>query len=159
MSRVLFGSLLLFLPAATFAQAESQTESEIAAFVKTKSNELLKVEGREPKKCPDPVEGEDIVVCGVVDDGADQLVFGDRPANEDRIRPGEAISTKKAASCIGGYTACGHRLHQLGGIGFGNVPPPAIPLEEVYRGLPEPDMIVPEGSPADYAGPVSAPEQ
>jgi hypothetical protein len=28
------------------------------------------------------------------------------------------------------------------GVGFGYVPPPAIPLEEVLRGLPEPDMVV-----------------
>ena len=27
---------------------------------------------------------------------------------------------------------------------FGYVPPPAIPLEEVLKGLPEPDMVIPE---------------
>jgi hypothetical protein len=31
------------------------------------------------------------------------------------------------------------------GMGFGYVPPVAIPLEEVLKGLPEPDMIVTDG--------------
>lgn len=29
----------------------------------------------------------------------------------------------------------------------GYVPPVAIPLEEILRGLPEPDMVVQEGEP------------
>ncbi|WP_281346991.1 hypothetical protein [Sphingorhabdus lacus] len=35
------------------------------------------------------------------------------------------------------------------GVGFGYVPPPAIPLEEVLRGLPEPDMILREDGPQE----------
>jgi hypothetical protein len=99
----------------------------------------------EKKRCPQPTEDDEIVVCADPGADQDQLVFQDRPSNEDRIRPGEAISTTKAAQCIGGYPACAHRLHQLVGTKFGNVPPPAIPFAEVIKGLPEPDMVVQEG--------------
>jgi hypothetical protein len=97
------------------------------------------------KRCPELAEGDEIVVCADVDADQDQRVFKDGPSNEDRIRLGEAISTTKAAQCIGGYPACAHRLHQLVGTKFGNVPPPAIPFQEVMKGLPEPDMVVQEG--------------
>jgi hypothetical protein len=151
MSRVLL-TVLLAMPWPVFAQAASPPESEMALFVKTKTEELLRVEGREPKKCPEPVEGEDIVVCGVVDDGADQLVFGDQ-----KTEGSGASANSSAATCIPG-TGCNPPMAGGVKIGFGNVPPPAIPLEEVYRGLPEPDMIVPEGAPPDYVGPTIEPE-
>lgn len=43
-----------------------------------------------------------------------------------------------------GDTNC--KIYMKGvGRGFGYVPPVAIPLEEVLKGLPEPDMIVTDG--------------
>jgi hypothetical protein len=99
----------------------------------------------ERKRCPEPTEGEEIVVCADPDADQDQRVFKDRPPNEDRIRPGEAISATRATQCIGNYPTCAHRLHKLWGTGFGNVPPPAIPFEEVMKGLPDPDMVIQDG--------------
>jgi hypothetical protein len=67
--------------------------------------------------------------------------------DEDRIRRGEAISSKRAAACLRGDTNC--KIYMKGvSMGFGYVPPPAIPLEEVLKGLPEPDMIVTDGEKA-----------
>ncbi|MGL5839452.1 MAG: hypothetical protein ACRCY3_13215 [Sphingorhabdus sp.] len=93
-----------------------------------------------------------IIVCGENEENRNQRVFQDRTADEDRIRRGEA-STTKAARCIGTYPQCPHRLHKLVGTAFGKAPEPAIPLEEVYRGLPDPEMVVPEGSGGEAAAP------
>lgn len=88
---------------------------------------------------------DEIVVCGENPDNKSQRVFRDSgDVDKDRIRPGEAISSKRAAACIRGDSMC--KIYMKGvGMGFGYVPPPAIPLEEVLRGLPEPDMIIRDG--------------
>ena len=87
----------------------------------------------------------EIVVCGENPDNKSQRVFRDRQGtDEDRIRRGEAVSSKRAASCLRGHNMC--KIYMKGvGMGFGYVPPVAIPLEEVLKGLPEPDMIVIDG--------------
>lgn len=92
-------------------------------------------------------QNDEIVVCGENEDNKSQRIFRDgRDGGEDRIRTGEAISSKRAAACIRGDSMC--KIYMKGiGIGFGYVPPPAIPLDEVLKGLPEPDMVVPEGPP------------
>jgi hypothetical protein len=140
----------LISPTALYAQTAENFDAAI--YAKTKSEQLMDI-GQDKPKCPEPKAGEEIIVCGEIDNGEDQLIYGDSPPNEDRIRAGEAISTTKAATCMGGFTQCGHRLSKVAGVGFGRVPPPAIPLEEVYRGLPEPDMVVQEGSSDGEAAP------
>ena len=87
----------------------------------------------------------EIVVCGENPDNKSQRVFRDQQGtDEDRIRRGEAVSSKRAAACLRGDNMC--KIHMKGvGMGFGYVPPPAIPLDEVLKGLPEPDMIVIDG--------------
>lgn len=88
---------------------------------------------------------DEIVVCGENPDNKSQRVFRDAGGvDEDRIRAGEAISSKRAAACIRGDSMC--KIYMKGvGMGFGYVPPPAIPLDEVLNGLPEPEMIVRDG--------------
>jgi hypothetical protein len=117
------------------AEAQSPPDPAVAAILEN-GKRLTTID---KKRCPQPIEGEEIVVCA-----DDQRVFKDGPSNEDRIRPGESISATRAAECIGSYPACAHRLHQLVGTKFGNVPPPAIPFAEFMKDLPEPDLIVPE---------------
>jgi hypothetical protein len=126
--------LLLFLSPAVHAQMRQN--EDVASFVERRSAEILNTE-RPEKKCPEPVEGEEIVVCAVVDSGADQQIF-ERP-------PEQSSSSKNAAAaaCIPG-TGCQQPL--TGGRSFGSRRPPAIPIEEVYAGLPEPEDVVPEGS-------------
>ena len=91
----------------------------------------------------------EIVVCGENPDNKSQRVFRDQQGtDEDRIRRGEAVSSKRAAACLRGDNMC--KIHMKGvGMGFGYVPPPAIPLDEVLKGLPEPDMIVIDGKEPD----------
>ena len=61
--------------------------------------------------------------------------------NDAAVRRSKAIATKRAAACLPADSMC--KIYVPGmGIGFGYVPPPAIPIEEVFWGLPEPDMIV-----------------
>lgn len=87
----------------------------------------------------------EIVVCGENPDNKSQRLFRNaQGTDEDRIRRGEAVASKRAAACLRGDTMC--KIYMKGvGMGFGYVPPVAIPLEEVLKGLPEPDMIVTEG--------------
>lgn len=120
------------------ANAQMRENEDAAQFVERRSAEILNIE-RPEKKCPEPVEGEEIVVCAVVDNGADQMIF-ERP-------PDQSSSSKNAAAaaCIPG-TGCQSPL--TGGTSFGKRRPPAIPIEEVYAGLPEPEDVVPEGSTA-----------
>ena len=56
------------------------------------------------------------------------------------VSPCSKVSTVRAACC-----SPIPKLPAGASASFGYVPPPVIPLEEVYRGLPEPDMIVQEG--------------
>lgn len=136
MSRLLVAILALSANAAT---AQPTGDDEIAAQIE-KARRLVAVDEEGCIKYP---QADEIVVCGENPDNKSQRVFTERgPPDENRIRPGEAVSATKAASCIGDYPKCAHRLQKIIGVPFGYVPPPAIPLEEVLKGLPEPDMIV-----------------
>jgi hypothetical protein len=139
MSRVVLAVLLLFVLPAT-ALAQIRQNEDVAQFVERRAAEIIKVEGTE-KKCPEPEEGEDIIVCATVDNGADQLIFDDQRKTEDS----GAGANANAAACVPG-TGC--RQPPTGGTPFGKRRPPAIPIEEVYKGLPEPENVVPESSTA-----------
>ena len=61
-----------------------------------------KLDTAEPKKkCPDFVEGQEIVVCAEVDNGEDQLIFADQRKTESS----GASTNANAAACIPG-TGC-----------------------------------------------------
>lgn len=118
------------------------TDDEVAAQIE-RARRMVAVDEDGCVKYP---SSDEIVVCGQNPDNKSQRVFREAgPPDEDRIRRGEAVSATKAAACIGDYPKCSHRLQKIIGVPFGNVPPPAIPLEEVLKGLPEPDMIVIDG--------------
>lgn len=139
MSRLLVVVLALW---ATAAPAQATGNDEIAAQIE-KARRLVAVDEEGCIKYP---QTDEIVVCGENPDNKSQRIFnGQADPDADRIRRGEAISTKRAAACIPGDSMCKIYMHGVG-IGFGYVPPPAIPLDEVLRGLPEPDVIVTEGS-------------
>lgn len=138
MSRLLVTVIAL---CASGASAQSISDAEIAAQIE-RARRLVAVDAEGCVKYP---QNDDIVVCGENPDNKSQRIFTDRgPPDENRIRRGEAISTRRAAACLPTDSMC--KIHMKGvGVGFGYVPPPAIPLEEVLRGLPEPDMIVTNG--------------
>ena len=130
-----------FSATATFAQSEP--ENDFAAQIE-KARRLVAVDKDGCVKYP---QSDEIVVCGENPDDASQRIFkGTQEDDEMRLRRGEAVSTRRAAACLTGDSMC--KIYMKGvGVGFGYVPPPAIPLEEVLRGLPEPDMVVPEEGP------------
>jgi hypothetical protein len=148
MSRAVF-IMLLLCNASAFAQSPDKPVEEVAELVKTRSTEIITVE--DGKKCPEVVESDGIVVCAEIDNGEDQLIFSDQRVKESS----GAKTNADAAACIPG-TGC--RVPPSGGvtIGFGKRRPPAIPFEEVLKGLPEPDAVVPEEP--DYEGLVPLPE-
>lgn len=115
------------------------SDAQIAAMIEKQHQTVA----ADRKGCLKPDDPDVIVVCGADTENESQRQFRDRQSDEDRLRRGEAVSTVRAAACIQG-TGCRPPVEGIG-IGFGYVPPPVIPLEEVYRGLPEPDMVVPEG--------------
>jgi hypothetical protein len=136
----------LLLSAALTSAAPAQqklTDAEIAAKIE-RARQLVAVDENGCVKYP---QNDEIVVCGP-DAERERQKIERGPTDENRIRRGEAVSATKAASCIGDYPKCIHRLQKIIGVPFGYVPPPAIPLEEVLRGLPEPDMIVTNGESA-----------
>ena len=132
-----------FSATATFAQSEP--ENDFAAQIE-KARRLVAVDKDGCVKYP---QSDEIVVCGENPDDASQRIFkGTQENDEMRLRRGEAVSTRRAAACLTGDSMC--KIYMKGvGVGFGYVPPPAIPLEEVLRGLPEPDMIVREDGPQE----------
>ena len=132
-----------FSATATFAQSEP--ENDVAAQIE-KARRLVAVDKDGCVKYP---QSDEIVVCGENPDDASQRIFkGTQEDDEMRLRRGEAVSTRRAAACLTGDSMC--KIYMKGvGLGFGYVPPPAIPLEEVLRGLPEPDMIVSEDGPPE----------
>lgn len=139
MSRLLIAAFAL---SAGAASGQHTSDAEMQAQIE-KARRLVAVDAEGCVKYP---QGTEIVVCGENPDNKSQRIFTERgPPDENRIRPGEAVSATKAASCIGDYPKCTHRLQKIVGVPFGYVPPPAIPLEEVLKGLPEPDMIVTDG--------------
>jgi hypothetical protein len=141
MSRLLVAALAL---SASAVSAQTTNDVEIAAQIET-ARRLVAVDAEGCIKYP---QSDEIVVCGENADNKSQRVFTDRgEPDENRLRRGEAISGRRAAECLTGDSMC-KRYHKGVGIGFGYVPPPAIPLEEVLKGLPEPDMIVTDGEAA-----------
>lgn len=138
MSRLLVAALAL---SASVVSAQPVRDDEIAEQIE-KARRLVAVDAEGCVKYP---QNEEIVVCGENPDHKSQRIFRDAQGmDEDRIRRGEAISSKRAAACLRGDTNC--KIYMKGvGMGFGYVPPVAIPLEEVLKGLPEPDMIVTDG--------------
>ena len=148
MSRAVFVSLLLFASSA-LAQSPDTLVEDVAELVKVRSAEIITVE--DGKKCPEVVESDGIVVCAEIDNGEDQLIFGDQRVEESS----GARTNADAAACIPG-TGC--RVPPSGGvkIGFGKRRPPVILFEEVLKGLPEPEDVVPEEP--DYEGAEPEPE-
>ena len=135
MSRLLVAAFAL---SASAASAQPLSDDEIAAQIE-KARRLVAVDAEGCIKYP---QSDEIVVCGENADNKSQRVFTDRgPPDENRIRRGEAVSQVRAACC-----SPIPKVPPFFTSPFGYVPPPAIPLDEVLRGLPEPDMVVPEGS-------------
>ena len=150
MSRAVFG-LMSLLASPAVAQSPQKLDEDVAVFVKTRSAAIVTVDDK--KKCPEVHESEGIVVCAEVDNGEDQLIFGDQ-----RFKERSAAGTNAdAAACIP-HTGC--RVPPSGGvgIGFGKRRPPAIPYEEVLRGLPEPDAVDEEEAGYDGQAPAAKPE-
>ncbi len=134
MSRLL---VLVFALWGHGVRAEPLSDAEIAAQIE-KARRLVAVDAQGCVKYP---VSEEIVVCGDDSDDKSQRMFEDENLRDpNRIRPGEAVSAVRAACC-----SPIPKLPPFATSSFGTVPPPAIPLEEVLRGLPEPDMIVTEG--------------
>jgi hypothetical protein len=138
MSRLLVAALAL---CASVVSAQPVRDDEVAEQIE-KARQLVAVDAEGCVKYP---QNDDIVVCGENPDNKSQRIFRDtQETDENRIRRGEAVSTKRAVACLPGDNMC--KIYMKGiGMGFGSVPPPAIPLEEVLKGLPEPDMIVTDG--------------
>jgi hypothetical protein len=142
MSRAVMAGLLFFMTPA-FAQtsaapAKGTKSQEAADLVKAKTADIVTVEDK--KKCPEVTDADGIVVCAEIDNGEDQLIFGDQRIPESSGAQNQA----NAAACIPG-TGC--RVPPSGGvtIGFGKRRPPHIPYEEFLKGLPEPDAEEREG--------------
>jgi hypothetical protein len=151
MSRLLLGVMAMTLLSYQSVSAQPLDKEEISTLI-GRQKKLVKIDRNGCIVDPED-DGNTIVVCGESEDNRRQKL-PPGPIDTDRIRRGEAISTKRAGEkdnsqcfAVGGPYGC-IKL-PTNGVGFGSVPPPAIPLEEVLRGLPEPDMIVPEGSNAD----------
>lgn len=134
MSRLLVAAVAL---SASVVSAQPVSDEEIAEQIE-KARRLVAVDAEGCVKYP---ASDEIVVCGENPDNKRQRMFTDRgPPDENRIRPGEAVSQLRAACC-----SPIPKIPPFWTSSFGYVPPPAIPLEEVLKGLPEPDMIVTDG--------------
>jgi hypothetical protein len=152
MSRLLLGVIAMTLLSYDGAAAQQPSKEKVAAIIE-QQKKLVKI-SRDGCIVDPQDDGTTIIVCGESEDNKSQRM-GPGPINNDRIRRGEAISTTRAGerdnsqcNAVGGPYGCIKLpMNRMGG--FGSVPPPAIPLEEVLRGLPEPDMIVQEGTNVD----------
>ena len=134
MSRLLVAALAL---SPSVVSAQPVSGDEIAEQIE-KARRLVAVDAEGCVKYP---ATDEIVVCGENPDNKSQRIFTDRgPPDENRIRPGEAVSQVRAACC-----SPIPKIPPFWTSSFGYVPPVAIPLEEVLKGLPEPDMIVTDG--------------
>jgi hypothetical protein len=139
MSRMLL-ALLILVPAMAQAQNQKLSDAQIADMIeKQRRTVALNADG-----CAKYPEEDIIIVCGR-DEEKERQKTGDQSIDNDRIRRGEGIATTKAARCLPQDTGCRIGLPPSYSTGFGSVPPPAIPLEEILSGLPEPDMIVKSG--------------
>ena len=134
MSRLLVAAVAL---SASVVSAQPLSDDEIAEQIE-KARRLVAVDAEGCVKYP---KTDEIVVCGENPDNKRLRLLMDRgPPDENRIRPGEAVSQVRAACC-----SPIPKIPPFWTSSFGYVPPPAIPLEEVLKGLPEPDMIVTDG--------------
>ena len=134
MSRLLVTALLTALCLSSPANAQQLSEVEIAAQIE-KARRLVAVDAEGCVKYP---AGDEIVVCGTSDENSrNKLDRG--PVDENRIRRGEAVSTVRAACCSPIL-----KLKPLVTTAFGYVPPVALDYHELMKGLPEPDMVVPD---------------
>ena len=136
MSRLLVAAFAL---SAAAVSAQPLSDEEIAAQIE-KARRLVAVDAEGCVKYP---QSDEIVVCGENSENKRQKLDPGSVDN-DRIRRGEAVSTERAAGCVYGDKLC--RTPLSGGTPFGYVPPVALDYFEVMKGLPEPDMVVPEGS-------------
>ena len=119
------------------------SEEEMAALIE-KGQRMAAVDEEGCVKYP---VDDEIVVCGTPDDQKSQRIFRDRgEADENRLRPGEAVSTKRAAACLPDDPMCIIYMTPSVSMGFGYVPPIMVPYEELMKGLPGKDMVVPEGT-------------
>ena len=134
MSRLLVMTLLM-MPFS--AMAQPLTDAQIAAQIE-KARRLVAVDDEGCVRYP---VGDEIVVCGASPENKRQKL-DPGPVDNDRTRSGEAVSTERAAGCTSGDTLC--RTPLSGGTPFGYVPPVALDYYELMKGLPEPDMVVPE---------------
>lgn len=139
MSRLLVSALPVTLMLPSTATAQQLSDAEIAAQIE-KARRLVAVDAEGCVKYP---IGDEIVVCGSQEENERQKL-GPRPVDNERIRRGEAVSTERSAGCTYGDTLC--RTPPSGGTPFGSVPPVALDYNELMKGLPEPDMVVAEGS-------------
>jgi hypothetical protein len=136
MSRLLIAAFAL---SAGAASGQQTSNADIQAQIE-KARRLVAVDAEGCVKYP---QNDEIVVCGENPENKPQKL--DRgPVDNDRIRRGEAVSTERAAGCVYGDKLC--RTPPSGGTPFGYVPPVALDYFEVMKGLPEPDMVVLEGS-------------
>jgi len=134
MSRLLIAAIAL---SAGAASGQQTSDAEMEAQIE-KARRLVAVDA---EGCVEYPQGNEIVVCGENPDNKSQRIFTDRgPPDENRIRPGEAVSQVRAACC-----SPIPKIPPFWASSFGYVPPPVIPLTEVLKGLPEPDMIVNDG--------------
>jgi hypothetical protein len=136
MSRLLVAAFAL---SASAVAAQPASDAEIAEKIE-KARRLVAVDVEGCVKYP---QNDEIVVCGENPENKRQKL-DPGPVDNDRIRRGEAVSTERAAGCAYGDRLC--RTPLSGGTPFGYVPPVALDYFEVMKGLPEPDMVVPEGS-------------
>lgn len=136
MSRLLVAAFAL---SAAAVSAQPLSDEEIAAQIE-KARRLVAVDAEGCVKYP---QSDEIVVCGENSENKRQKLDPGSVDN-DRIRRGEAVSTERAAGCAYGDKLC--RTPLSGGTPFGYVPPVALDYFEVMKGLPEPEMVVPEGS-------------
>ncbi len=142
MSRLLVFSNLLLLFGTSTAYAQVGEGDDIPAMI-DKQRRTIALDG---DGCPKYPEKDVIVVCGKPQEEKDRKLFQGAPP-ADRIRPGEAISTTRAAqrdlkACanVGSGMGC-IQLDPLIRSRFGSVPEPAIPLEQVLNGLAPQDLV------------------
>ena len=139
MSRLLVAALFAMLCIPTIGHAQRLSDADIAAQIEN-ARRLVAVDAEGCLKYP---VSDEIVVCGTAEENTQQKM-DPSPYDKNRLRRGEAVSTRRAAACAFGDTLC--RTSPSGGIPVGYVPPVALDYHELMKGLPEPDMVVPEGS-------------
>ncbi|MEE9434938.1 MAG: hypothetical protein V3V15_11940 [Sphingorhabdus sp.] len=144
MSRLLWVAFAAACLSCSSVQAQQLSDVEIEAMIE-KQRRQVAFDAEGCLKYPEEDEENVIIVCGEDPENRRQRIFQGE-SDEDRIRLGEAVSTTRAGRCIGSFLECGHRLPVIYSIGFGDVKPMAIDHDEVMKGLPDADMVVPEGT-------------